>query len=90
MAGSAAVLGSSVRHPFASFEQAVQPARPAGHGLPRSFIACTRPASGSFGQFAAKVRNDSTWRYFELASGHDAMIIDPLPLARLLIDVAAG
>lgn len=78
-----------VRQPFASFEQPVRLSRPAGHGLVRSFIACTQPASGSFGQFAAKLKDDPTWRVRELASGHDAMIIDPLPLARLLIEIAA-
>jgi pimeloyl-ACP methyl ester carboxylesterase len=78
-----------VPQPFASFEQPIRLSRPAGQGLTRSFIACTRPASGSFGQFAARVRDDPAWRFHELASGHDAMIIDPLPLARLLVGIAA-
>jgi pimeloyl-ACP methyl ester carboxylesterase len=77
-----------VRQPFASFEQKLQLARPAGRGLARHYIACTRPASGSFGQFAAQVRNDPTWHFDELPSGHDAMIIDPQPLARLLTGIA--
>jgi len=45
-----------VPQPFASFERPIQLKSAAGNGLPRVFIACTKPASGSFGQFAAMVR----------------------------------
>ncbi len=79
-----------VRQPFASFEQPVRLTGPAGSGLPRSFVACTKPASGSFGQFAAKLRSEPGWRVHELATGHDAMIIDPPLLARLLLAIAGG
>jgi pimeloyl-ACP methyl ester carboxylesterase len=71
------------RQPYASFSQPAleQP----GAELPRSYIACTQPASGSFGQFAARVRQDSTWRYRELATGHNAMVIAPQALAQTLL-----
>jgi pimeloyl-ACP methyl ester carboxylesterase len=77
-------------HPFASLEQPIRLAQPAGNGLPRTFISCTSPASGSFGQFAAKVRNQAGWQFHELATGHDAMITNPPLLADLLLRVAQG
>lgn len=42
--------------------------------LPKTFICCWSPVTGSFDQFAAKHRNDRSWKLFELETGHDAMI----------------
>ena len=39
-------------------------------------------------QFAARTRDDPSWQYHELASGHDAMIIVPRELAELLLRAA--
>lgn len=74
-----------VPQPFATFNEAVALANPAGAGLPRAYIACVEPASGSFGQFAAKVRNDPSWRYEELRTGHNAMVTAPQRLADVLL-----
>jgi hypothetical protein len=48
------------------------------------FIYCSSPATGSFDQFAAKYRNDAAWKFFELKTGHDAMILIPERVAELL------
>ena len=34
---------------------------------------------------AVKLRNDPAWQFFEMKAGHDAMIIDPEDLARVLL-----
>lgn len=73
----------TARQPYASFTEAALDAPPAG--VPRAYIACTQPASGSFGQFAERVRNDSSWRYAELATGHNAMVVAPQALASVLL-----
>jgi pimeloyl-ACP methyl ester carboxylesterase len=52
--------------------------------IPRTFIYCSLPATGSFDQFAAKYRNDPSWKFFELATGHDAMILMPERVAAIL------
>jgi hypothetical protein len=52
--------------------------------LPKTFIYCSSPATGSFDQFAAKYRLDPSWQFFELKTGHDAMILMPEKLADLL------
>jgi hypothetical protein len=52
--------------------------------LPKTFIYCSSPATGSFDQFAAKYRNAPSWKFFELDTGHDAMILMPERVAELL------
>ncbi len=52
--------------------------------IERVYIDC-HSASGTFTQFAAKVRADPSWRFFELPCGHDARVIDPQGVARLLL-----
>ncbi len=52
--------------------------------LPKTFIYCSSPATGSFDQFAVKYRRDPSWQFFELETGHDAMILMPRQLAELL------
>jgi pimeloyl-ACP methyl ester carboxylesterase len=64
-----------------------QPVRLSGAGasLPRTYIWCTRFGS-PFTQLAERLRNDPTWRYRELATGHDAMITAPRELTQLLLE----
>jgi len=77
-------------HPYASMRQPVRLRNEAALArIPKAFIYCSSPATGSFDQFAAKVRNDPAWRFFELATGHDAMILVPEALARILLELAA-
>ena len=56
--------------------------------LPKTFIYCSSPATGSFDGFAAKFRSDPAWRFFELKTGHDAMILVPGDLAAILLQSA--
>jgi pimeloyl-ACP methyl ester carboxylesterase len=77
-----------VRQPFATFEQPIRLARPAASGLPRAFIACTKPASGTFDQFAEVIRKDPSWKFHDLATGHDAMITAPQELGQILRELA--
>jgi pimeloyl-ACP methyl ester carboxylesterase len=79
-----------MRQPFASFDEPVQLTAAAPlSGLPRAYIACTAPASGSFGQFASVIKTDPSWQYRELATGHDAMITAPQVLTDTLLELAA-
>ena len=56
--------------------------------LPRSFIDCTAPALPTIDVMRQRVRREPGWQVFELATGHDAMVSAPGPLAALLIDIA--
>jgi pimeloyl-ACP methyl ester carboxylesterase len=71
------------RHPFGTMVQKIRLAG-AARSLPKTFIYCSSPATGSFDQFAAKYRGAPGWRFHELATGHDAMILMPGRVAELL------
>jgi pimeloyl-ACP methyl ester carboxylesterase len=74
-----------VRHPYATM---CQPIRLLNlmewRTIPKTFVFCSSPATGSFDQFAAKYRSDPAWRFHELKTGHDAMVLMPEEVARIL------
>jgi len=76
------------RHPYGAFTQPIRLVNSAARALPKTFIHCTSPATGTFDQFAAKYRGDPAWRFHELATGHDAMILVPEALAAILLQSA--
>ena len=79
-----------VRMPFRTQTQPLRLANEAALArIPRTFVHCTSPATGTFDQFAAKARNDPAWRFHELKSGHDAMILQPQAVAELLLKEAS-
>jgi pimeloyl-ACP methyl ester carboxylesterase len=77
------------RHPFRCFTQPLRLSDPQARALPRTFIHCTSPATGAFDPFAAKYHGDPGWRFHELKTGHDAMILVPEALAAILLQSAA-
>lgn len=79
-----------VPQPFETFRQPATLARPAAEGLPRAYVACTNPPSGSFGPIAAQVKAAGGWDYRELDTGHDAMVVAPALLADTLLSIAGG
>jgi pimeloyl-ACP methyl ester carboxylesterase len=68
-------------HPFRTM---AQPISLKGFSIPRTFVYCSSPATGSFDQFAARYRDDPAWQFFELETGHDAMILMPERVAQVL------
>jgi pimeloyl-ACP methyl ester carboxylesterase len=76
------------RQPFGTFTQPIRLANPQARALARTFIYCCSPATGTFDQFAAKYRGDPAWRFHELATGHDAMVLVPENLAAILLQAA--
>jgi pimeloyl-ACP methyl ester carboxylesterase len=78
-----------VRHPYHTMTQPIRLGNEAALArLPRFFIYCSSPATGSFDQFAARYRQDPAWRFFELPTGHDAMILVPAELTEILLQIA--
>ena len=74
-----------VRHPYRTMSQSIKISNSeALNRLPKTFLYCSSPATGSFDQFAAKYRNDPAWKFFELKTGHDAMILMPERVAEIL------
>jgi pimeloyl-ACP methyl ester carboxylesterase len=72
-----------VCHPYRTMSQKIRLSGKA-QNIPRTFIYCSSPATGSFDRFAAKYREDAAWTFFELKTGHDAMILMPERVAELL------
>lgn len=56
-------------------------------GLPRTFIHSVDPAYPPLGGTADRVEADPSWRFHELQSGHDSMLIDPEALTELLLGI---
>ena len=57
-------------------------------GLPRTYVEVTDPPYAPMRATYARIREDASWRHRTLASGHDAMVISPGPLADLLLELA--
>jgi pimeloyl-ACP methyl ester carboxylesterase len=74
-----------VRHPYRTMSQQITIRNAfALARIPKTFIYCSSPPTGSFDQFAAKYRNDPNWQFHELETGHDAMILMPERVAEIL------
>jgi pimeloyl-ACP methyl ester carboxylesterase len=78
-----------VPHPFSQYREPLPFDAARLATVPRTFIDCTSPAWPSIAPMRQRVRSEAGWRVRELATGHDAMVSAPGPLARLLLDAAA-
>jgi pimeloyl-ACP methyl ester carboxylesterase len=76
-----------VPQPYATLSQRIRLVNQAR--IPRTFIYCSSPATGSFDSFAAQYRNDPAWRFHELKTGHDAMLLMPEAVTQILLEKAA-
>ena len=78
-----------VRQPYATMSQPIRIGNPQRLArLPKTYIYCSSPATGTFDAFAASYRNDPAWRFHEMKTGHDAMILVPDELTALLLRAA--
>jgi pimeloyl-ACP methyl ester carboxylesterase len=72
-----------VPQPFKTFEQPLAAA--GGDKLKRTYIYCSKPASGAFDQFAERLRDDRKWTFHDVKTGHDAMVTAPGDIAKILM-----
>jgi pimeloyl-ACP methyl ester carboxylesterase len=73
-------------HPFGQYQEPLQFDAARMASVPHTFIDCTTPAWPSIAAMRQRVRSEPGWRVHELATGHDAMVGAPGPLARLLLE----
>jgi hypothetical protein len=73
--------------PLRTFTEPVRLTDPAALALPRSYILCRKEEPSLFTPFAKQAQRDG-WGYYELLTGHDAMIIMPAELAQILLGIA--
>ena len=74
--------------PLNCYQMPIRLKSPLGNGVGKTYIACTRPVYPSIAPTHEWVKGQKDWRYLELASGHDAMVISPRELADVLIRCA--
>jgi pimeloyl-ACP methyl ester carboxylesterase len=77
-----------MRQSYRTFAQPVHFTGNGGAKLPRTYVYCSRPPTGSFDQFAARLRHDPAWKFYELQTGHYCMITDPKSVIRILLENA--
>lgn len=70
--------------PLKTFTQPLVLKHPIGNHLPLIYIACRNPELPVLEQFADQAKRSKAWKYYELNTGHDAMISMPAELATLL------
>jgi pimeloyl-ACP methyl ester carboxylesterase len=51
----------------------------------RTYVYCSKPATGTFDQFAERVRDDRRWTFHDVKTGHDAMVTAPGEVAKILM-----
>jgi pimeloyl-ACP methyl ester carboxylesterase len=72
-----------VPQPLRTFEQPLPAA--GGEKLKRAYIYCSKPATGTFDQFAERLRDDRKWTFHDVKTGHDAMVTAPGDIAKILM-----
>lgn len=87
-ADTAMVKPRLVFQPIKTFEEPVQINNPKAATIPRTFIYLNNPAMGTFDGFAKMAQTSKEWEYFEMQTGHDAMVLQPQKLAELFIKIA--
>ena len=70
--------------PYRCYKEPMKLTHPLGNHLPLAYIACTTPELAVLEQFAIRARTSKEWKYYELPTGHDAMISMPNELAAML------
>jgi hypothetical protein len=77
------------RQPFHAFSQPIRLEHDVALArLPKTFIYCSSPATGTFDGFATKYRRDPSWLFFELKTGQDGMILVPDEVRGILLQLA--
>ncbi|MDT0678767.1 alpha/beta hydrolase [Autumnicola musiva] len=74
--------------PFNTFAQELSLENEYGNGLPLIYIACTNPWLPILKKMSKEAKNNPSWSYFELNTGHDAMLLVPDELSNLLVKLS--
>jgi len=76
------------RHPINCFTQPIRLKNETARArLPKAFIYCSSPSTGTFDGFATKYRKDPSWLFFELETGHEAVVLVPDDVRAILLQL---
>ena len=73
-------------HPISTYESVVRLSKPAGAGLPVTYVSYTNPALGSIEPSRQRARAKTGWRFTELAVPHDVEV----PMPEKVVELLAG
>jgi pimeloyl-ACP methyl ester carboxylesterase len=76
-------------HPLGTYTSALNIKGPVGNDLPRTYIHCTNPSYAALEASRKWVKAQPGWHWAEIATGHDAMVMAPEELSRMLIGVTS-
>lgn len=76
-------------HPLKPLKQPLSVKNPAAARIPRTFIYCTESELDSIARVAARVWTEG-WQYYELPTGHMAMVTMPKELVKILLGLAGA
>ena len=71
-------------HPIGTYESPVRLSKPAGAGLPVTYVSYTNPALASIEPSRQRARAKAGWHYMELAVPHDVEVPMPEKVVELL------
>jgi pimeloyl-ACP methyl ester carboxylesterase len=77
-------------HPLGTFTSPLTLAQPrVGNGIPCTYVVCMKPVYPWLASCRDWARGRDGWTWAEIAAGHDAMVSEPVLLAKLLTEIAA-
>jgi pimeloyl-ACP methyl ester carboxylesterase len=76
-------------HPFKSLLDPLLIQNPAAASILRSFVYCTQSGEECLDRVAARVQAEG-WHYYEMETGHMAMITAPKEVVDVLLEIAKG
>jgi pimeloyl-ACP methyl ester carboxylesterase len=74
-------------HPISTYESKLNIKGPVGNNLPRTYIHCTNPSYAALQASRDWMKQQQGWRWMEIATGHDAMVMAPDELAKMLAGI---
>lgn len=78
------LTGKLTPHPLDAFYEPLVLRNPVGNAIPATYVTCTEPLLASTATSRDYARTRTDWTYVELATGHNAMMLVPDELTRLL------
>jgi pimeloyl-ACP methyl ester carboxylesterase len=76
-------------HPLGTYTSTLNIKGPVGNNLPRTYIHCNNPVYAALQKSRDWVKAQQGWRWAEIATGHNAMVMAPDELTRMLIGVSS-
>lgn len=74
-------------HPYQTYFDQLMLKHPLGNGLPATYIAVTNPLFPNTAHSRQVAREQPGWRYLEIPTAHDAMLLMPEQLTKMLVDL---